>query len=789
LVKMLRRALLRDLRSRRAQFIAIWATVVLGVALFGASYDAFQNLTSSYKGMYDNLAFADLTVTGGPVDKIATDGAALPGVEAAATRSVGDGLSRIHGRAQLGRVIGLPADGNPAVDKVMILRGHNLQPGSPDEVLVEQHVAGARNVEPGDTIDVFTASGWKTVTVAGIVASPEYLWPGRSRQEELVPFDQWGVVFAPEALVESMPTTEVHQEALFRLSADAPSDTIDKLSSMAISAGAASTQTRDEQPSESALQEDVSGFGEMSIMFPVLFLLAGALATSVLLGRMVAGQRAQIGVLRANGVTRGAIMRHYLTFGLAIGIAGSIPGAVIGAISADAISRIYTGAISVPVTVVEFRPLTVLIGLLMGPIVGALAAYLPARRAARISPAEAMRGAVPVGHGGASLAERLIPPLRRLPTRWLVSLRGLSRSPRRSLSTIAGIALATTLVLVSWGMIDTIQILLDKQFLQVQRQDAVVYLASPVPASAVSTTLSDPGIAAAEPQLQVAGAIVHGSERYSTTLIGLEPTTTMHGFVAPDGATLTLPSDGLLLGAALENRLNLSVGDSVEFYAGSDGQPVTLPVKGFLDEPLGTFAYASLDEVASIAGQKGQDPIVDSALVRYAEGADASTVSDRLLTRPNVAAVLESRTLYDLAQQMMGLFYAFIGVMLVLGGIMAFALIFNTMTANIAERSTELAALRTLGMSRGTVSRLVTGENMLLTLAGLVPGLILGYLVAAEFMASFSSDLFSFDLRVRVTTFVFTALGIVVVGLVSQLPALRAIGRLDLGRIVRERAI
>ena len=119
---------------------------------------------------------------------------------------------------------------------------------------------------------------------------------------------------------------------------------------------------------------------------------------------------------------------------------------------------------------------------------------------------------------------------------------------------------------------------------------------------------------------------------------------------------------------------------------------------------------------------------------------------------------------------------------------MAFALIFNTMTANIAERSTELAALRTLGMSRGTLSRLVTGENMLLTLAGLVPGLILGYLVAAEFMASFSSDLFIFDLRVRVTTFLFTALGIIVVGIVSQWPALRAVGRLDLGRIIRERS-
>jgi putative ABC transport system permease protein len=784
---MLRRALWRDLRARKAQLIAIWVTVALGVALFGASFDAFQNLTASYHGMYENLAFADLTVSGGPVDQIAADGAAIEGVAASATRSVGDGLIRVDGRAQLGRAVGLPDDGNPAVDKVMVLRGRNLQPGASDEVLMEQHLAGAHGVEPGDSIEILTAAGWKSVRVVGIVASPEYLWPARSRQAVLVPFDEWGVIFAPEALVRSMPPEQVHSEALFRLTPDAPSDTLDRLTSMAVADGATSTQTLAEQPSDSALNEDVSGFGEMSVMFPVMFLLAGALATSVLLGRMVASQRGQIGVLRANGVSQRAIMGHYLTFGLAVGTAGSIPGAILGAISADAISRVYTATISVPVTVVEFRPLTVLIGLLMGPLVGAAAAYLPARRAARISPAEAMRGAVPVGRGGRSLAERLIPPLGHLPIRWLVSLRGLSRNPRRSLSTIAGIALATTLVLVSWGMIDTVQILVDRQFLQIQRQDATVYFATPVPASQVASTLAGPDIAAAEPQIELPGAVVRGSDRYATALVGLEPATTMHSFVGTDGSTLELPADGVLLGVALQGRLGVSVGDTIQFESNSGGT-VSLPVEGFVDEPLGTFAYASLDTVAALSSADPSDPSVDSALVRYTEGSDSSAVADRLLARPDIAAVLQSRTLYDLAQQFMGLFYAMVGVMLLLGGIMAFALIFNTMTANIAERSTELAALRTLGMSRGTLSRLVTGENLLLTLAGLVPGLTLGYLVAAEFMASFSSDLFSFDLRVRPTTFLFTALAIVIVGVVSQWPALRAVGRLDLGRIVRERS-
>jgi putative ABC transport system permease protein len=86
------------------------------------------------------------------------------------------------------------------------------------------------------------------------------------------------------------------------------------------------------------------------------------------------------------------------------------------------------------------------------------------------------------------------------------------------------------------------------------------------------------------------------------------------------------------------------------------------------------------------------------------------------------------------------------------------------------------------------VSSLVTAENLALTVIGLVPGLAVGYAAAAVFMASFSSDLFQFGLEVRPSTFVLTAAVILLVGLASQVPALRGIARIDLASVVRERA-
>jgi putative ABC transport system permease protein len=790
-VSLLTRALWRDVVARRAQFIAIGATILLGVGLFGASYDAFQNLTASYQGMYDRLAMPDLMATGGPSDAIAADVGSLNGVAATTVRSVGDVPVSIGEHRLVGRVVGMPADGNPAVGKVMVLGdGSGLDPARPDGVLVERHLADNFGLKPGATLSVLTSAGWHDVTVLGVVASPEYLWPAPSRQDLFATPDDFGVLFAPQSLVASLDPSAVHSEALFRFDRPTPSGLLDEARARAVADGAVNTMSLAEQPSNAALQEDVSGFGEMSLMFPLLFLGAAGLAAYVLLGRLVASQRPQIGVLLASGFSRRTVLRHYLGFGLLIGLAGSLPGAIIGGLSAAAITRLYTGAIDVPITVVDVRPLTIIIGVVIGPVAGALAAFGPARAAARLSPAVAM--------GGRSLAERLVPALGRLPVRWLVSIRGMGRNRRRSLSTIVGITLATSLVIVGWGMIDTMQTIIAQQFETIQGQDAQVYLASPLPADQAVAAVQQPGVAAAEPVLQATGAVSSPSGRLGTTVVGFEPGTKMHTFVAEDGTHLALPADGVLLGAAFRDKLKVSVGDTVTVElaqgasdAGSGGaaHSASLPVTGFVDEPLGSFAYVSIDTLARISGQPAGTPTVNTVFVRFTPGTDRAAMRATLTAQPDVAGYVDSRAVYDIAQKFMGLFYAFVGLMLAFGAVMAFALIFNTLTANVAERSVELAALRTLGMPRATIGRLVTAENLLLTLVGVVVGLIAGDLLAIVFMNSFSSDMFTFHADVRITTFLATGAAVIIVALLSQYPSIRAIGRLDLGRVVRERSI
>jgi putative ABC transport system permease protein len=794
-VSILSTALWRELRRRPAQFISVAVVIALGVALFTASFDAFLNLSGSYEHLYRETRLAHVTAIGGSPEAVLEAGQEMPALVATATRTVADvPLRPEEGHTLLGRVVGMPPDGSAEVNAIQVIEGTGLDPAVPSGVVVEQHMAAHFDYRPGDTLGVSTPDGWAEVEVLGIAASPEYLWPARSRQEVLVLPDDFGVIFAPETFVIGLAPNAQRSEVLFRLADDASAEAIEEARTAVLAAGAGDAFTLDEQPSNAALQEDVAGFAEMSAMFPAFFLIAAAFATYVLLGRMISGQQANIGTLRASGFRSRTILWHYAAIGVVLGLVAAIIGALLGALLAEGITRIYTGALSIPAAIVEVRPTTVGIGLATGILTGFVAAFFPARSASKISPAAAMRGPMPPGGGGVSVFERFIPPLRRLPVRWLSAIRGLGRAPRRSVATIVGVMLATMLIIVSWGMIDSIQVLLDQQFVRIQRHDAQLHV-SARPAEEVATEVAAiDGVDRVELAFTAPVSVASGDGSYSTVLTALEPDASMHQLISTDGSTLAVPTEGVMLGAALKGQLGVEVGDPVRVEVAGLVTLEDVPVAGFVKEPLGTFVYTSLPyaatEVAEAFGA-GLPAGSDSAnllMLTFDEGVDGADMRTPLSAVAGVDAYVDSNGLYHLAQEFMSLFYVFIGVMVVLGGILAFALIYNTMSANISERQGELAVLRTLGLSRRSIGGLVTAQNMLLTVIGLIPGLIGGWILAWVFMYSFSSDMFALDLAIRPTTFVLTAVAIIVVGLLSQWPALRAVSRLDLGQIVRDRS-
>uniref|UniRef100_UPI001FA6EA63 FtsX-like permease family protein n=1 Tax=Actinomadura litoris TaxID=2678616 RepID=UPI001FA6EA63 len=389
----------RDLRRRPAQPLSAVVLVALGVALFGASYDAYRNLDSGYRRLFAGHRFADLTVTGGDTAAIARDAAARPGVEAAVARTVADVPMRMpDGSTLVGRVVGLPAAAQPEVNRVKVLKGAYLDPAVPSGVLADRHVADHAHLAPGSRVALWHGGSWRSLGVRGTVSSPEYLWPAASRQDVLPAPGSFGVLFVPEPLARRIAgTTAPNQVAIYYTGRgrDRAAALDAALGDMAGRYRAGEVTTRADQPSNAVLAEDIKGFAGLAVAFPLLFLLAAAVAVYVVLTRRVARDRGIIGTLRASGFRRRTVVAHYLMTGLAAGLAGAVPGAVAGLLLAGTITRLYADALGLPETTVPVRATTMLAGLAYGLAAGGLAALAPALAAARVPPAEAMRGAVP----------------------------------------------------------------------------------------------------------------------------------------------------------------------------------------------------------------------------------------------------------------------------------------------------------------------------------------------------------------------------------------------------------
>ena len=778
-MSVLRHKIGRDLRRQRWQNLAIAATVTIGVTLFAASFDAFLNLEASYNQTYERLAFADMTITGGDTGGFAERAVAADGVAAVSVRRQADNPIRIGGdHSLLGRVVEITDNTQPAVNKLDALRGAFPDASTPAGVLVERHMADHFDIGPGSTVELLTAGEWTTHQVAGVVASPEYLWPARSRQDLLTTPDDFGVLFAPSAVFDQTAVDPITQ-ALVRFEPGA--DTVgltERLEAAALDLGASNVELRADQPSNAALQEDVAGFGELSFLFPLLFLGSAAMATFVLQSRLVRSQRPQIATLRANGLSTTTVVRHYLLEGIVVtGLAG-IAGLAIGVPLGRLVTGLYTDAISVPDTVTQFHLSTGLTGLALAIATGVVATAAPAITAAQIAPGAALRGQTPTGRGGRSAIERLVPALGRLPARWRMVLRGVGRNKRRAVSTGVGVVLSLTLILTSWGMVDTVDILIDRQFNQIQRQDAQLHLTT-TSSSVISGIEQIPGVARAEPVLELPVTVSANDRGYATELVAFQSNTEMHDF-GPAG----LPASGMVAGRSLASILDIAVGDTVTMTSAISGVTTELPVVAFVDEPLGTLVYTNLTANIDVLSETESS----SVLVTFTDNADRATMRTTLSELPGVVAYVDSRGLYDTARSLLSLFYAFVGVMLVFGGLMAFALIFNTTSVNAAERAPELAAMQLNGTTPGQITRLLAGETLLLTVASIVPGLAIGYWVSALFMDSFSSDLFDFGIEIRSSTLALSAAAILIVSVLAQWATARAVANLDIATVVRERS-
>ncbi len=808
----LQRKLLRDLLAGKAQFGAVIVIIILGVAAFVAIYGSYQNLYLSYNDIYERMNMADYWISADALPSRAVrEMDQIVGVEAQG-RIIGDvsiDLEVEGGQKVEGRVISLPAGVHPEINDVVIESGDYISPGANREILLERGFADFHKLEQGDWLTIEEGSRKIPLKVMGAASSPEYLWVTKNFQELIPSPKTFGILFMPVTQAEGLfnmkgMVNDVNlvlgedieeEEVLMQVEEILRRYGIKRVSypnepvpigirkiDVVQGVRTAHIVDREYMPSHHLLKQDLDGFKQMSVMFPLLFLSLAALAIYVLLNRLIESQRVQIGLMRALGYSKMKVLWHYISFGLALGLLGSISGALLGHVLAGIYTNFYIGFLRIPYAVTEPQWTAMLIGFFMGTLVPLFAGVLPAWGTARLRPAEAMRPPVPAA-AHRTLLEILLPFMSRLPFVLKIPLRNVFRNPRRSMFMATGVMSATAMILLCMSFVDMMDWINETQIEQIQSYDAKVIFQGFGSEGTARRIEQFQGVDEAEAILELPYRIKLGDKVRDSAIRGMKPGSSMYKLLDPDGIPVPLTDDGLLLPLPLQEQLEAEAGDILylEPLIGSVGETTT-HVTGIVSEPMGARAYMPLEQVQDLIKMHGA---ATGVLLNFT-GQSSPELLERINNLPQVASIEFGSSLKDYMDDMMGFFWAFVGIMLVMSFALGFAIIFNGVTVNVLERRREIAIMRAVGMRNRQLGLIITLENLLIAFLGIAVGLPAGYYLADYFMQQNSTDMMSMPMVLHLESYFIAAGCSIVILLVSQLPAIRRVTTMSLPTVTKD---
>lgn len=781
------RKLLRDFKRLWIQALAIALVLACGVAVLVTSIGMYSALSDTRAAYYERNRFADIfaSATRAPLGLL-EEIERLDGVIAVEARVSGYAILDLPGRARtaVGHMLSYPDDTEPSLNVPLLVQGRIPDPMRPEEVMVNAPFAQANGFHPGDSFDANLSGQKRELTIVGTALSPEFVYtigPGALMPDN----EAFGIIWMSERQVAAAyDMTGAFNDLSLALAGNTrTAPVIDALDALLVPYGGLGAFGRDEHPSDAFLDAEIGQLKSMAAILPPIFFGISGFLVGMVLGRIVALERSEIGLLKAIGYSKLEICLHYLLLAGLIAIAGILLGWGAGTILARSTAAQYAQFFNFPFVI--FRvPLWVYAAAgLAGVLTTSLGAARSALSAARLAPAIAMQPPAPTRFKR-SLLDALMDRFR-LTQPTIMILRSLSRWPLRSLLTSLGLALAVASVIASVFINDALDEIVDVAFYQTNRQDAMLLFEEDQPETALENVRDLPGVLQAESQQVHSVILRHGHLSKRTAIEARRPGTDLSRILDAQGFPVSAPWGGILLSERLAGQLDAKGGDTIEvsFLTGRR-ETHRVRVTGLVAQHFGLGAYMDLAYINALFRQIPQFTTANITL----DDSQVDALHAALKETPAVTAIIEMndnrRAFQETIEQnlsVMNSIYIVIAVLITVG------VAYNAARIQLSERARELASLRILGFTRGEVSYILVGEMMLIALLAQPMGWLIGAWIAEAMTEAFTSDLYAIPLVLEPDTFALGSLVVLVATFASVMIVRHRLDGLDLVAVMKTR--
>lgn len=781
------RKLLRDLWRLRGQVLAIALIVATGVAVLSSSLAVIEALTETANAYYARHRFGDVfaSVKRAP-RRLVSRIESIPGVRVVEPRIVELATLDMADFEEpvIASLVSIPDGREPLLNRLALRAGRAPQAGQVREVLVNEAFAEAHGLGPGSQFRALINGRKRLLHVTGVALSPEYVYaigPGA-----LVPdARRYGIVWMnEEALAAAYDLDGAFNDVVVALSRAARTPlVIEALDALLDRYGGTGAYARKDQISNWFLTNEIVQLESIAMMFPTIFLAVAAFLTNMLLARLVAIERAEIGLIKAFGYGNATVAWHYAKLVAAMTGLGIVIGSALGYWLGLWTTTMYAELFRFPTLYYAPGPHVFVIAAAVSLTVAMLGALGAARRAAKLPPAEAMRPPAPpvfrrAGGWFRPLAE-WVDQLTRIVVRQLV------RWPVRALVTSAGVAAAVAVLVMAIQWDDALDAIADTYFFDQQRQDVTVGLVEAEDAAVAREFTRLPGVLAVEAQRSVPARIRRGHRSRRQALIGMPARGGLEALKDASGAPVHLPPDGVVLSRKLAEVLGVTPGQTITAEVFEGARPtLELPVAAIFETEIGTPAYLRIEALNRLLG----DPPLANRLLLRIDSRKAGLLFRELKALPGIGAITLRRAAIESFYDTIGSnILVFIGLYVVFACTLVIGVVYNNMRIALSERGRDLATLRVLGFRSNEVAYVLLAESALLVVLAIPIGCTLGWSMATLMAKSFDTELFRLPVSIEPSTYGWSLVVTVVATAVCAAVVRRRVERLDLIAVLKTR--
>ncbi len=552
-------------------------------------------------------------------------------------------------------------------------------------------------------------------------------------------------------------------------------------------------RTRDDLTGYNSYSSNVGKVSALAKIFPVFFFVVALLVALTTMSRLIEEKRLQIGTLKALGYSNGQIIFEYMLFSISASVLGCILGFGVGfrifpyAIN-SAYSMMYTlPAISTPIRwdiVAWVAPVTI-VSILLATLWSCWSEFrsMPAILMLPKSPAPGKR--IWLEHIGFIW--------RRMSFTHKVTARNLFRYKKRFIMTIIGVAGCSDLLLTGFGIKDSVNDIIDKQYGQIDKYDLIFAMDeedSLTNDESLNQTINDKGIINEYLSVsQETGKVYYGKEKQEINIFVPQDTEKFADFTTlrtrSGHDSIMLSDDSIVLTEKLCEEMGINIGDSVTLED-SEGHQATITVSAITENYVSSYAYLTPKTYTACFSS---EPEYTNLLCKLTaeENADSDTIlelaneatskimaSSHILYGRSVASLKD--TFSDSIQSINGVIY----VLIIAAGLLCIVVLYNLINVNICERRKELATLRVLGFYKSETQNYIFRETNILSFLGALVGLVLGIWLHSVVVKTIEVNHIMFGREIKPLSYIIALAISVVFTLLVDLIMKRPINKTDM---------